>query len=190
VSAPPAVTGTLQQGKQLTGVPGTWTSGGAITYAYQWYRCDQNGAHCSSVHGATKATYTLVAKDVGHTVGLTVRATDSTGTAPAYASLVGLVAPTGAPLVASTQPAVTGTPAIGSTLTVGTVTWTGTPTGTTYAWLRCNANGRLCTPIPSETTATYEPTSTDAGHVLVAEVIGRSGTIQQTVLSAGVLVAS
>jgi hypothetical protein len=190
VSTPPAVTGTLQQGKQLTGVPGTWTSGGAITYAYQWYRCDQNGAHCSSVHGATKATYTLVAKDVGHTVGLTVRATDSTGTAPAYASLVGLVAPTGAPLVASTQPAVTGTPAIGSTLTVGTVTWTGTPTGTTYAWLRCNANGRLCTPIPSETTATYEPTSTDAGHVLVAEVIGRSGTIQQTVLSAGVLVAS
>lgn len=189
VSAPPAVTGTLQQGKQLTGTPGTWTSGGSISYHYQWYRCDQNGAHCGSVHGATKATYTLVAKDVGHTMGLTVRATDSTGTSPAYSSLAGLVAPPGAPLVATAQPTVTGTAAAGSTLTVGAVAWTGTPSGTTYAWLRCNANGRLCATIPSEATATYEPTSSDAGHVLVGEVIGRSGTIQQTVLSLGVLVA-
>jgi fibronectin-binding autotransporter adhesin len=188
VSAPPAIGGTPQQGKQLTGTPGTWTSGGSISYHYQWYRCDQNGAHCSSVHGATKATYTLVSKDVSHTIGLTVRATDATGTSPAYSSLAGLVAPPGAPLVATAQPAIGGTAAVGQSLTVGAVTWTGTPTGTTYAWLRCNENGRLCTPIPSETTASYEPTSADSGHVLVAEVIGTSGTIQQTVLSVGVLV--
>ena len=140
------------------------------------------------MHGATKATYTLVAKDVSHTIGLTVRATDATGTSPAYSSLAGLVAPPGAPLVATAQPAIGGTAAVGSSLTVGAVTWTGTPTGTTYAWLRCNENGRLCTPIPSETTAAYEPTSADAGHVLVAEVIGTSGTIQQTVLSIGVAI--
>ena len=189
VSAPPAIGGSLQQGKQLAGTPGTWASGGSISYHYQGYRCDQNGAHCSSIHGSTKATYTLVAKDVGHTIGLTVRATDATGTSPAYSSLAGLVAPPGAPLVAATQPKIDGTASAGSTLTVEPATWTGTPTGTTYAWLRCNANGRLCTPIPSETTASYEPTSADAGHVLVAEVIGTSGTIQQAVLSLGVLVA-
>lgn len=188
-SSPPSVTGTLQQGKKLTALTGTWVGSGTITYAFQWYRCDTNAAHCSSIHGSTKSTYTEVAKDVGHTIGLTVRATDATGTSPAYSSLAGLVAPPGAPLVAATQPKIDGTATAGSTLTVEPATWTGTPTGTTYAWLRCNANGRLCTPIPSETTASYEPTSADAGHVLVAEVIGTSGTIQQAVLSLGVLVA-
>jgi hypothetical protein len=36
-----------------------------VTYAYQWYRCDATGAHCSSIHGATRSSYTEVAKDVG-----------------------------------------------------------------------------------------------------------------------------
>src|ERR1700759_1217999 len=90
-SAPPSVTGVLQQGKKLTALTGTWTGSGTITYAFQWYRCDANAAHCSSIHGATGSTYTQVAKDVGQSLGLTVRGTDSTGTAEAYASVSGLV---------------------------------------------------------------------------------------------------
>ena len=99
-SAPPTVAGTSQQGRQLTGSTGTWSGSGAIGYGYQWYRCDAAGAHCKSVHGATKPTYTLVAKDVGQTLGFAVHATDATGTATAYASLVGPVAAADATLVA------------------------------------------------------------------------------------------
>jgi hypothetical protein len=44
--------------------------------------------------------------------------------------------------------------------------------------------------IPSESTASYEPTSADTGHVLVAEVTATSGTTQQSVLSIGALVGS
>ena len=88
----PTVAGTSQQGKQLTGSTGSWSGSGAIGYGYQWYRCDAAGAHCKSVHGATKPTYTLVAKDAGQTLGFAVHATDATGTATAYASLVGPVA--------------------------------------------------------------------------------------------------
>jgi len=187
-SAPPTVSGTLQQGKKLTALTGTWVGSGTITYAFQWYRCDANAAHCSSIHGSTKSTYTEVAKDVGQTIGLTVRATDSTGTGEAYAPVAGLVAAAAGSLVASAQPPLGGDPIVGTPLAVQAATWSTTPTGTAYAWLRCNANGRLCTPIPSETTASYEPTSADAGHVLVAEVIGTSGTIQQTVLSIGVAI--
>ena len=48
------------------------------------------GARCKSISGATGRTYTLVAEDVGQTVGFGVRATDkATGTRKAYASLVG-----------------------------------------------------------------------------------------------------
>ena len=101
------------------------------------------------MHGATKGTYTLVAADVGKTIGLTVRATDSTGTTPAYASLAGLVAAKSAALAATAQPTLGGhgggrpgphgrRPAPGRA---------STPTTFTYAWLRCNANGRLCVAI-------------------------------------------
>jgi hypothetical protein len=189
-SAAPTVAGILQQGKKLTATPGTWTSGGTIAYAFQWYRCDVNGAHCSSIHGATKSTYTAVAKDVGQTIGLTVRATDSTGTTPAYASLAGLIAPATATLVATGQPKVDGTAKVGSALTVEAATWSGTATATSYAWLRCNANGRLCTTIAGQTAAAYTPTADDAGHVDVPETIGAAGTLQQTLLGLGVLVSS
>jgi hypothetical protein len=186
----PVVTGTLQQGTKLTASAGTWSSGGTIAYAYQWYRCDPNGAHCSSIHGSTRSTYTTVAKDVGQTIGLTVRATDATGTTPAYAALAGLVAPAGAPLAASTQPKLDGTPTAGQTLKVEAPVWNGTAASATYAWLRCNANGRLCTKIAGEATDSYEVTAADAGHVLLAEVTGVAGTSQQSVLSLGASIAS
>jgi len=73
VATRPAVTGQLQDGKKLSATAGTWVGSGTIAYAYQWYRCDAAGAHCNPIQGATKPTYTQVTKDVGRTVGLTVR---------------------------------------------------------------------------------------------------------------------
>src|SRR5262249_32632636 len=73
----PTVSGTLKTGQKLTALNGTWLYSGTITYKFQWYRCDANAAHCSSIHGATKATYTEVAADVAHSIGVTVNATDT-----------------------------------------------------------------------------------------------------------------
>src|SRR5439155_11689278 len=78
--AGPSIAGTLQQGKQLTGTAGVWSGSGGISYAYQWYRCDASGAHCSTMKGATRNTYREVRADAGHTLALTVRAADTTGT--------------------------------------------------------------------------------------------------------------
>lgn len=177
----PVVTGTLQQGKQLAGTPGTWVGNGTITYAYQWYRCNAAGAKCSSIHGATAAKVMLGAKDVGNTLGLTVRATDSTGTTAAYSSVAGIVGATSAATVAKAQPPVSGDAIVGSPVHVEAASWTTAPAALTYAWQRCNANGRLCVPIAGAMTDTYSLTADDVGHVLVAAVTG-SG---QTVLSLG-----
>jgi hypothetical protein len=180
----PVVAGKLQQGSRLTATAGTWGGSGTITYAYQWYRCDANGAHCNSVHGATKGAYTLVAADVDKTIGLTVRATDSTGTTAAYASLAGLVAAKSATLAATAQPTLAGTATAGQTLTVTPGTWSGTPpTAFTYAWLRCNANGRLCVPIAGATAATYTLTADDSSHTIVATVAATVGTAAQAALT-------
>jgi hypothetical protein len=176
-TAAPIVTGSAVQGSQLTGTAGTWSGSGTIGYAYQWYRCDAAGAHCSSIHGATAATYKLVTQDISHTMGLTVNATDSAGKASAYASLVGPIAAAGASLVATVQPTVTvtGTGAIGKPVSVSTGTWSPTPTAYSYAWQRCNANGRICTPIAGATLATYTVVAADSGHQLLAVVQATSG---------------
>ncbi|HUZ82150.1 MAG TPA: hypothetical protein VMU73_07875, partial [Gaiellaceae bacterium] len=175
--------GTLQQGRQLTAGAGTWSGSGTIVYAYQWYRCDTDGGHCSSVHGATKGTYTLVAADVGKSIGLTVRATDATGTTPAYASLAGLVAAKAATLAATAQPSLAGTATVAQALTVTPGTWAGSPTTFAYTWLRCNANGRLCTAIAGASAASYTLTAGDSGHTIVATVIATAGTATQAVLT-------
>jgi hypothetical protein len=182
-SARPTIAGTLQQAKKLTASPGTWSGSGAITYAYQWYRCDGSGAHCSSVHGATKATYVQVAKDVAHSLAVTVRATDSTGAAPGYSSLAGLVAATATKLVPTAQPPLSGDPIVGQPLKAEAATWSATPAATTFGWLRCNANARLCTAIAGATTDTYTVTAADTGHALIATVTATTGAAKQTVLS-------
>ena len=168
-SVAPTVTGTAQQGQRLVASPGTWTGSGTVTFAYQWYRCDFLVSHCSSIHGATGSGYRLGAADTGKTIALTLKATDANATVSVYLPAVGPIAAPAATLVSTAQPKLTVTPA---KLTVDDGTWQTAPTAFTYAWLRCNANGRLCVPIAGATAATYVPTADDKGHSLVATVDG------------------
>ena len=148
LTAPPAVSGTLSAGHRLEAGPGTWTSASALTYAYQWHRCNESGAHCASVRGATAPGYALTAADVGKVIGLTVTVSDPSGAAVAYAGLVGPIAGTRPLLVTTAQPQVTGLPAEGKLLQVTTGAWSPMPDRVTYDWQRCNANGRVCMSIP------------------------------------------
>jgi hypothetical protein len=180
-SSRPLVTGTLQVGSRLSAAPGSWSGTGTIRYAYQWYRCDQLGAHCSSIHGATKGTYRIVALDARRTLALTVRGTDPTGTSSAYAALAGVVSPAAARIAPTKQPPLQGDPVVGKELTAGTTGFTAHVGTLSYAWLRCNVNGRLCSRIAGAAGGSYTPTGDDVGHVLVATAtFGR-----RTVLSLG-----
>jgi hypothetical protein len=183
----PTVTGSAVQSGRLTGAPGTWSGSGAISYAYQWYRCDASGAHCSSIHGATAATYKLVALDAAHTMGLTVNASNASGHTSAYASLVGPITTAGAPLIATEQPAITASAANMKRLTVSTGTWSPGATSYRFAWQRCNANGRVCAPIAGATSALYTVTAADRGHKLLAIVQASAGNSSAETLSRSVL---
>ena len=72
----PAITGTAQQGQTLQSSTGTWKPD---PYAYQWRRCNSSGAGCADIAGATLASYTLVAADVGSTVRSQVTASNAAG---------------------------------------------------------------------------------------------------------------
>jgi hypothetical protein len=125
-----------------------------------------------------------VAADVGKTIALTVKATDSTGTTAAYASAVGLVATAAATPVATGQATLTGAAIAGQTLQVMQGTWTpAAPTTFTYTWLRCNANGRICTAIAGASAASYTLTADDTGHKVIATA-GASLTVASPVVAA------
>ena len=177
------MTGTLQQRKQLTATPGTWSGAGRSRYAYQWYRCDSAGAHCKSISGATKATYTQGTRDVGQTLGLAVHADghdrDGDGVQRSGRPRRG----SSAKLVASAPPAITGTPSVGGKLEVAGGSWSLTPTAFTYQWQRCNVNGRLCAAIPGAVGSSYSPTAGDVGYRLLAVVQAVANGLPQATLS-------
>jgi Ig domain of plant-specific actin-binding protein len=182
-SVAPAIRGVARRGVRLTGSAGLWAGVGTLAYRYQWYRCDAEGAHCSAIHGATSTTYLTVPADSGRTLGFTVRATDSTGTASAYSSLFGPVAPAYPPITSAAAPTLSGSARPGSTLSVDTGLWRPRPGTLTYAWRRCNANGRICTPVAGARAATYAVTAADVGHALVAVVSATVGKATQAAYS-------
>ena len=164
----PTIGGTAVEGSVLTGGDGGW-SGSPSSYTYVWSRCNTNGDLCAAIAGAAAKTYTLVEVDVGHTLRLTVTATNASGSASAT-SVPTAVVVLGSVPGNKTQPAITGTVAIGSTLTVSPGTWSGSPTGFTYAWSRCDTNGNACAAIGGADAAQYVLTSADGGTTLRATV--------------------
>jgi serine protease len=87
----PSISGTPQDGQTLSASSGTW-SGSPTSYAYQWQRCDSSGAACGDVTSATSSGYTVSSADVGATLRVVVKATNSGGTASAVTAVTAPVA--------------------------------------------------------------------------------------------------
>jgi hypothetical protein len=68
--------------QSLTASTGNW-QGNPTSFAYQWSRCDTNGANCSPITNATNSTYIPVAADKGQRLLVTVIASNTAGTASA-----------------------------------------------------------------------------------------------------------
>jgi hypothetical protein len=79
-TTPPKISGTPQVGQQLTTDNGNWNGTTPFTYAYQWRVCDQNGANCHDITGATTNQYTVASGDQGNTLRVVVTAKNSDGT--------------------------------------------------------------------------------------------------------------
>jgi hypothetical protein len=173
-SAVPTETGTTAKGEALTATTGTWTGFPAPTFAFGWMRCDQLGANCSTIGGATASTYVLVQADVGGTIVVHVTATNSAGSASADSVASATV--TGPP-ANTALPTVTGTTAVGDTLTEHDGTWSGYPAPTfAYQWKQCDSDGVNCAPIVGATNNTYVIASTDQGYRLRVTVTATNGS--------------
>jgi hypothetical protein len=77
----PQISGTAQEGETLTATSGTWTSSSTLSYAYQWRRCNAQGAGCANVGGADSSSYLVKKADVGDTLRVRVTAKNADGSA-------------------------------------------------------------------------------------------------------------
>jgi hypothetical protein len=96
-SAPPTISGTPQENQTLTASRGSWVGAQPQTYAYLWRRCDQNGAGCANIAGATGNTYVPKSVDIGHTVRVRVTARNSLGSSSSTSTPSGVVRKAGVP---------------------------------------------------------------------------------------------
>lgn len=167
-SSLPTLAGTSQEGQQLTVSNGTWA--GTVTgYTYQWSRCDGTGASCSSISGATSASYGVTTADVTHTLRATVFAANTAGTTSARTAPSAIVAAAPAPAppvvsvpVNSALPQISGQPISGKTLSASSGGWTPAPVTTAFQWQRCAPNGG-CESVAGATNSSYGLTGSDAG---------------------------
>jgi hypothetical protein len=80
----PGVSGTERVGQRLSATQGGWTGTGPISYTYRWQRC--SGTTCSTIPGATGATYDLADADAGNRVRVVVTAGNWTSSVSQAAS--------------------------------------------------------------------------------------------------------
>ena len=91
VASAPAISGTATVGQTLTASTGSW-SNTPTAYSDAWQRCDSNGANCSSISGASAATYTLTSTDAGKTLRVAVTASNTAGSSVAVSAPTAVVA--------------------------------------------------------------------------------------------------
>jgi N,N-dimethylformamidase beta subunit-like, C-terminal len=160
----PTISGTAQQGQTLTASPGSWSGTAPISYAYQWRRCDTNGANCVDIVPFTAQTYVLAASDVGSTVRVVVRASNSAGSSSATSAQTAVVQGTPVAPVNTSAPTVSGTAVQAQMLMASPGSWSGTaPISYAYQWRDCDGSGNNCANIAGATSSSYVLAAGDVG---------------------------
>lgn len=147
VAPTPTISGTLRVGETLGVSTGSW-SPAPYGITYQWLR---NGIN---IPGATGTTYTLVGTDYTTTISVQVTAS-RTGYQTTAKLSVGYYINLQGSFTYTPTPSISGTLKVGQILDASAGTWSPTPTGFSYQWLRGG------TPIPGATESTYEVVGDD-----------------------------
>ncbi len=183
----PTISGTGLVGYALTASTGAWSGEAPISYAYQWERCNEAGASCSSISGATAGSYTLTESDVAHVLRVLVTATDGAGSTVGASTPTAVVSPT--TLVNISAPSISGPHELGRALSADPGIWTGSGAiAFSYQWKRCNEHGESCSSISGASEPTYTSKASDVGDTIevLVTATGTSGT--DSVASAPTLV--
>ncbi|HEV7771894.1 MAG TPA: hypothetical protein VGO48_01255 [Conexibacter sp.] len=142
--------------------------------AYQWLRCDVEGAECRAIEGATGSLYRTVLADDGSRLRYQVTATNAAGRATERSAASPVVLAPERPRVDvapfDVEHAYTRVPLRADyDVNVSSGLGTGGPESI-FEWRRCNAEGAECRAIEGATEIAYAPTDDDVGSTLRVEV--------------------
>ena len=165
-TAAPSISGTVAVGSTLQASSGSW-KGRNISYSFQWKRCDSSGGNCSAITGATGSSYLIGSADAGHTLRVSVTASNKNGSATATSAPSDVVPSSSYTNVA--LPAISGTAEAGQTLTVSNGSWSPGASSFGYAWHRCQ-NGSCSLSPTNANQKSYVVQSGDVGYTILAEV--------------------
>jgi hypothetical protein len=186
--SPPTISGTAQQGKEITEEHGSWENN-PTSFRYEWLRCNKEGAECNVIAGEEAQTYNVTAADMGHTIRVAETAKNAGGTSePATQSAPTAVVVPPAP-VDKTPPTITGTPKQGKELTAHHGSWEFAPESFEDKWLRCNEAGETCESTGA-TGETYKLVTADIRHTMRVEEIATNeggASIPATSVATGVV---
>ena len=158
-TAAPYLYGVAQDQQALVLEQADWSGAQPIEHAYQWERCNAEGASCTDISGATDTVYGVVSADIGFTLRLRESVSNVHGSASATTAPSEVV--TANPAAGST-PTIEGDAYRGDTLSANVHGVTGTsPVEISYQWQRCNTAGASCTDISGATATTYTLTEAD-----------------------------
>jgi hypothetical protein len=188
---PPTIEGTLVVGKTVGAGNGCWVNT-PTSYTYKWLRCDQNGANCTPISGATSQQYTISSSDVGHTLIVLVTATNAAGSTGPVNSKPSDIVSAAAPPQFKTQVTITGKTEVGEALVAKVGTFTGgIPRKFAFQWSRCSKDGQTCADVSGATAESYGARTADVGHTMRVKVTASNdyGTATSTSNPSGVITA-
>ncbi len=161
----------VQQSVPVSVTNGTWQATGPSTYTTVWQRCNSAGSSCAAISGATAASYTPTAADVGHTLVVIVSATNVDGSVSSASAPSGVVLPA-APRWRDLPVLSANNGYVGGVLSVTDGVFTGPAITSDVAQImRCT---NACTPISSA-----------AGYTIVTADIGAILRVRETASNAG-----
>jgi hypothetical protein len=170
-TSPPTISGTPIVGSVLTASNGAWAGSTPMSFTYRWQRCNASGGKCDGIKGARNPTYRLEPGDAGHTIRVSVTATNADGSANSVSGQTAVIS-SGAP-VNTALPTIAGAVTQGTTVTATSGTWSGPgPINFGYTWRRCDTGGGHCRDIQSG--PAHQIGTEDLGHTLRIAVRARN----------------
>ena len=170
-AAAPVISGTTTQGQTLSTTTGAWNPPTGETFGYQWQR-SPDGQSWTAIAGATTASYTLGAADVGDYVNIVVIASNAYGSGQATAGQVGTIA-SGAPH-ANGPPTISGAAANGNVLNANS-SWSPAGASYGYQWKRSSDSGTTWSSISGATAQANTVTQADE-HDLLEVIVTATNT--------------
>jgi sugar lactone lactonase YvrE len=153
-TAPPAISGSPQDGQALSASTGAWSGSPPSSYAYQWQSCNAGGEECAPIEGANEAEYRLGEGDIGTTLRVVVTAVNAAGPVQATSAASAKVAAEAPSELEA--PSIAGTPDERQVLRANPGAWAGTERQFSYQWESCSPTGVECAPIEGATEPEYD----------------------------------